>query len=178
LSLLLNLPPLPGTPHMENGGTFAVDFADGTRDRHNIDVRLDAPQSLGSSIGSSHPRLLRFWVKAPNTNSKIGTTRLARARARGTGVSLTIRPWPASSRKLSRCVLRQVQCLIRCQSQWSVCILNHHEGYIDRNTSEANLLGDAEWPPRSGDSFASRGHLTVDLLVSSATRGIAGTSRR
>src|SRR5215472_1997186 len=24
-------------------------------------------------------RLLRFWVKAPNTNSEIGTTRLARA---------------------------------------------------------------------------------------------------
>src|SRR5215475_6312473 len=53
LSLLLNLPPLPGTPHIENGGTFAVDFGDGRRDRHNIDVRLDAPQSLGSSIGSS-----------------------------------------------------------------------------------------------------------------------------
>jgi hypothetical protein len=29
-------------------------------------------------------RLLRFWVKAPNTNSEIGTTRLARVRARGT----------------------------------------------------------------------------------------------
>jgi hypothetical protein len=28
------------------------------------------------------PRLLRFWVKAPNTNSEIGTTRLARACAR------------------------------------------------------------------------------------------------
>jgi hypothetical protein len=27
-------------------------------------------------------RLLRFWVKVPNTNSEIGTTRLARARAR------------------------------------------------------------------------------------------------
>src|SRR5215813_9442451 len=31
-------------------------------------------------------RLLRFWVRAPNTNSEIGTTRLARARARGTPV--------------------------------------------------------------------------------------------
>jgi hypothetical protein len=30
-----------------NGGTFAVDFADGRRDRHNINVRLDAPQSFG-----------------------------------------------------------------------------------------------------------------------------------
>ena len=38
---------------------------------------------VGSSIGSSHQRLLRFWVKAPDTNSEIGTTRLARARARG-----------------------------------------------------------------------------------------------
>jgi hypothetical protein len=27
-------------------------------------------------------RLLRFWVKAPNTNSEIGTTCLARPRAR------------------------------------------------------------------------------------------------
>jgi hypothetical protein len=30
-----------------NGGPFAVDFADGRRDRHNINVRLDAPQSFG-----------------------------------------------------------------------------------------------------------------------------------
>jgi hypothetical protein len=30
-----------------NGGTFAVDFVDGRRDRHNINVRLDAPQSFG-----------------------------------------------------------------------------------------------------------------------------------
>jgi hypothetical protein len=32
----LDLPPLPGTPRIENGGTFAVDFADGRRARHNI----------------------------------------------------------------------------------------------------------------------------------------------
>ena len=37
---------------------------------------------MGSSIEGS--RLLRFWVKVPNTNSEIGTTRLARARTRGT----------------------------------------------------------------------------------------------
>jgi hypothetical protein len=30
-------------------------------------------------------RLLRFWVKAPNTDPEIGTTRLARARVRGSG---------------------------------------------------------------------------------------------
>ena len=39
MSLLLNLPPLPGTPHIENSGTFAVDFAVGRQDRHNINVR-------------------------------------------------------------------------------------------------------------------------------------------
>jgi hypothetical protein len=38
LGLLLNLPPLPGTPHIENGGTFAVDFADGRQDRHSIKI--------------------------------------------------------------------------------------------------------------------------------------------
>ena len=43
MSRLLDLPPLPGTPHIENGGTLAVDFADGRRGRHNIDVRPDAP---------------------------------------------------------------------------------------------------------------------------------------
>jgi hypothetical protein len=67
---------------IENAGTFAVDFAGGRRDRHNIDVRLDAPQIFGVQHGSSHPRLLRFWVKVPNTNSEIGTT-LSRARACG-----------------------------------------------------------------------------------------------
>ena len=36
----------------------------------------------GKSEGS---RLLWFWVKVPNSNSEIGTTRLARARACGTG---------------------------------------------------------------------------------------------
>src|SRR5215475_1154456 len=38
-----------GTPRIETGGTFAVDSADGRRDRHNIDVRPD----LGSCVGSS-----------------------------------------------------------------------------------------------------------------------------
>jgi hypothetical protein len=28
---------IAGTPRIENGGTFAVDFADGRRDRHNIE---------------------------------------------------------------------------------------------------------------------------------------------
>ena len=32
-----------GTPRTENGGTFAVDFADGMRDRHHFYVRPDAP---------------------------------------------------------------------------------------------------------------------------------------
>jgi hypothetical protein len=36
-----------GTPRIETGGTFAVDFVDGRRDRHNIDVRPDAPQPFG-----------------------------------------------------------------------------------------------------------------------------------
>jgi len=40
------------------------------------------PGNGGKSEGS---RLLRFWVKAPNTNSEIGTTH-SRARARGRGV--------------------------------------------------------------------------------------------
>jgi hypothetical protein len=35
------------TPRIENGGTFAVDSAEGRRDRHNIDVRPDAPQRFG-----------------------------------------------------------------------------------------------------------------------------------
>jgi len=30
-------------------------------------------------------RPLRFWVKAPNTNSETGTTHLSLARARGSG---------------------------------------------------------------------------------------------
>jgi hypothetical protein len=38
---------IPLALDMENGGTFVVDFADGRRDRHNINVRLDAPQSFG-----------------------------------------------------------------------------------------------------------------------------------
>jgi hypothetical protein len=36
-----------GTPRIENGGTFAVDFADGRRDRHTIDVRPDVPKRFG-----------------------------------------------------------------------------------------------------------------------------------
>jgi hypothetical protein len=37
---------IAGTPRIENGGTFAVDFADGRRDGHNIDVRPDGPQPI------------------------------------------------------------------------------------------------------------------------------------
>jgi hypothetical protein len=34
---------IAGTPRIENGGTFAVDLADGRRDRHNFDVQPDGP---------------------------------------------------------------------------------------------------------------------------------------
>ena len=40
---------------------------------------------MATARGGASSRLLRFWVKAPKTNSEIGTTRLARARARGVG---------------------------------------------------------------------------------------------
>jgi hypothetical protein len=36
---------ITGTPRIENGGTFAVDFADGRRNRHNFYVRPDAHNS-------------------------------------------------------------------------------------------------------------------------------------
>jgi len=39
-------------------------------------------------------RLLRFWVKAPNTNSEIGTTRLARPRLNHLCQGLAITSWP------------------------------------------------------------------------------------
>ena len=42
---------IAGTPRIENGGTFAVDFADGRRDRHNIGLMRH--NLLGSRIGSS-----------------------------------------------------------------------------------------------------------------------------
>ena len=38
---------IAGMPRIENGGTFAVDFADGRRDRHNIDVQPDATTFRG-----------------------------------------------------------------------------------------------------------------------------------
>jgi hypothetical protein len=38
---------IAGTLRIENGGTLAVDFPDGRRDRDNIDVRPDAPQPFG-----------------------------------------------------------------------------------------------------------------------------------
>jgi hypothetical protein len=60
LSLLLNLPPLPGMPHIENGGTFAVDFADGRRDRHNINVtpfQLQSRRAARPGPGSDHRAL-------------------------------------------------------------------------------------------------------------------------
>ena len=38
---------IAGTPLIENGNAFLVDLAGGRRDRHNIDVRPDAPQRLG-----------------------------------------------------------------------------------------------------------------------------------
>ena len=42
-----------GTPRIENGNAFAVDLAGRRRDRHNIDVRPDAPQPFGVRVGSS-----------------------------------------------------------------------------------------------------------------------------
>ena len=70
-------------------------FADGRRDRHNIDVRLDAPQIFGVLHGSSHPRLHRFWVKVPNIRSETGIT-LVRARACG-GPAKRRPPWRGSN---------------------------------------------------------------------------------
>jgi hypothetical protein len=43
-------------------------------------------------------RLLRFWVKAPNTNSEIGTT-LSRARARSRGAQLIDKVLPVAIEK-------------------------------------------------------------------------------
>jgi hypothetical protein len=41
------------------------------------------PDSTAEMCRPMLETLLRFWVKSPNTNSKIGKTRLARVRARG-----------------------------------------------------------------------------------------------
>jgi hypothetical protein len=53
LRRLLEFAAITGTPRIENGGTFAVDFADGRRNRHNFYVRSDAPQQLAYT--ASHP---------------------------------------------------------------------------------------------------------------------------
>jgi hypothetical protein len=42
-----SLAAIAGTPRIENGGTFAGEFADGRLARRNIDVQPDAPQPLG-----------------------------------------------------------------------------------------------------------------------------------
>jgi hypothetical protein len=44
---------IAGTPRIKNGNAFAVDLAGRSRDRHNIDVRPDAPQPFGVRVGSS-----------------------------------------------------------------------------------------------------------------------------
>jgi hypothetical protein len=46
---------ITGTPRIENGGTFAVDFADGRRNRHNFYVRPDAPQQLAYTASHTAP---------------------------------------------------------------------------------------------------------------------------
>jgi hypothetical protein len=43
LGPFLGFAAIAGAPCIENGGAFAVDLADRRRDRHNIDVRPDAP---------------------------------------------------------------------------------------------------------------------------------------
>ena len=53
LEASLGFAAITGTPRIENGGTFAVDFADGRRNRHNFYVRPDAPQQLAYT--ASHP---------------------------------------------------------------------------------------------------------------------------
>ena len=47
----------------------------------NVETR-PLPEARWTARGGATPRLLRFCVKAPNTNSEIGTTRLARPRVR------------------------------------------------------------------------------------------------
>ena len=42
LEASLGFAAITGAPRIENGGTFAVDFADGRRNRHNFYVRPDA----------------------------------------------------------------------------------------------------------------------------------------
>jgi hypothetical protein len=47
----------------------------------NVETR-PLPEARWTARGGATSRLLRFCVKAPNTNSEIGTTRLARPRVR------------------------------------------------------------------------------------------------
>jgi hypothetical protein len=70
LEASLGFAAITGTPRIENGGTFAVDFADGRRKRHNFYVRPDVPQQLANT--ASHP--------APLNRS--ATIQRARGRAR------------------------------------------------------------------------------------------------
>ena len=60
LEASLGFAAITGTPRIENGATFAVDFADGRRDRHNLYVRPDAPQRLAYTAG--HPAPLNPYV--------------------------------------------------------------------------------------------------------------------
>ena len=72
LEASLGFTAITGTPRIENGGTFAVDFADGRRNRHNFYVRPDAPQQLAYT--ASHP--------APLNRSATISTRTAVSIAR------------------------------------------------------------------------------------------------
>jgi hypothetical protein len=67
---------IAGTPRIENGGTFAVDFADGRRDRHNNDVRPHGPQPIQEKAQDYSG----FGLKSQTPTLK--SAQLFRARAR------------------------------------------------------------------------------------------------
>jgi hypothetical protein len=71
---------IAGTPRIE-GGTFAVDFADGRRDRHNIDVRPDGPQPIQEKAQDYSS----FGLKSQTPTLKSAQLSLAPARAAGSG---------------------------------------------------------------------------------------------
>jgi hypothetical protein len=72
---------IAGTPRIENGGSVAVDFADGRRDRHNIDVRPDGPQPIQEK-GQDYSG---FGLRSQTPTLKSAQLSLAPARAAGYG---------------------------------------------------------------------------------------------
>ena len=72
LEASLGFTAITGTPRIENGGTFAVDYADGRRNRHNFYVRPDAPQQLAYTASRAHGLTRRVSNEVPRVGDRIG----------------------------------------------------------------------------------------------------------